>query len=210
HRTGGFAALRARAESRSGFDERHAPGEKSLLPAILMRNWVLLSAGNFAESRQAIALALAHSNTPELLLQDGIIKLNQREFAAARKDFEEVLKKTPEDMRALQELANSYFLEKKDSEGIARIKAQVARVPGSAPFQAYLGQILLLKDDHAGAKGAFEAAKKDDPGYEPADVGLALLDSIEGNIDSARRILQALADQKKPNSLATLRLGMLE
>jgi tetratricopeptide (TPR) repeat protein len=214
--------LRARVELADSLLSAHAPkvaldlmngvppDQSKLLPVVLMRNWSLLSEGNYTEARKGITEALSRSRTPESVLQEGVLRMNQRDFSGARTDLEEVFKSTPEDMRAIQALANSYFLEKKDKAGIDRVRTLAAAQPASAALQAYLGQLLLLAGDRAGARAAFEATKKINPSYDPADVGLAMLDSSEGKLDSARRILLPLTTRKDPNSLAALRLGMIE
>jgi tetratricopeptide (TPR) repeat protein len=175
-----------------------------------MRNWVLLSAGNLEDARKGIAGGLARSKAPEFMLQDGVLKISQRDFAGGRASLEELLKEKPDDFRALQALANSYFAEKKDAAGLAIVRLHAGQNPNSALFQSYLGQLLLFSGDRPGARAAFEAAQKADPTYQPSEVGLAMLDSAEGKLDSARQTLRRLTGQKNPNSLAALRLGMLE
>ena len=90
------------------------------------------------------------------------------------------------------------------------MKAYAGTQPGSAPMQGYLGEVLLTAGDATGARTAFLASKNADPNFQPADVGLALLDSKEGNLDSARQTLRRLIDGKRSNSLAAVRLAMIE
>jgi len=186
------------------------PDQKHLLPILAMRNWALISSGDAGGARKGIDEALAQSKAPEFMFQDGILKLNQRNMTGARVALEEVLQKSPGDQRAVQALADSYFAEKKYAAGIAKIKEHVAKQPNSTLLQAYLGQILLIDGDNAGARAAFLAAKKTNPSFQPADVGLAMLDARENKLDSARQILHGLMDGPKPNSLAAVRLGGIE
>lgn len=184
--------------------------QRHLLPAIVMRNWALLASGDFEEARKGIEEGLAQSKAPELMLEDAVLKLNQHQVKSGRLALEEVLRKDPDNVRALRALANSYFFGKEESAGIAKVKEYAGQQPSSAPVQGYLGEVLLIAGDRAGARAAFLTSKNADPNFQPADVGLALLDSKEGNLDSARRTLRRLIDGKKPNSLAAVRLAMIE
>jgi tetratricopeptide (TPR) repeat protein len=184
--------------------------QRHLLSAVVMRNWALLASGDFVAARKGIEEGLAQSKAPELILQDGVLKLKQHQVKSGRLALEAVLKKDPTNGRALRALANSYFSEKEEAEGIAKVREYAGQEPYSAPVQEYLGEVLLIGGDLAGARAAFLAAKNTDPSFQPADMGLALLDSKEGNFDSARQILHRLMDGTKPNSLAAVRLGMIE
>lgn len=184
--------------------------QQSLLPMLAIRNWALLAQGDLAAARKGISASLERSKALVFTMQEGILKLRERDLSGGRAVLKDVLKSDPNSLLAVQELANSYFKERKDSGGIAVIREALAGAPHSAPLWAYLGQILLLTGDRAGAREAFEQTLKADAAFEPAQLGLAMLDSMDGKIDSARRILHTLTDRPQPNSLAVLRLAMIE
>jgi tetratricopeptide (TPR) repeat protein len=186
------------------------PDQKETLPFIAMRNWALILTGDLVNARKGIDAGLAREKAAEFMLEDGVLKLEQRNTASGRTTLEEVLVKDPENLRALEALVGSYFGEKKYPEGIAKLKFYADKRPNSTLLHAYMGQVLLMAGDNAGARAAFVAAKKATPTFQPADIGLATLDMAENKLDSARQTLKGLVDGPKPNSLAAVRLGRLE
>jgi tetratricopeptide (TPR) repeat protein len=184
--------------------------QKKLLATLAMRNWALLATGDFAEAHKGITEAMTQSQSAEFLLQNGLLKLSQGDVAGGRAVLEDVLKKTPDSLRTIQALTNSYFAQGKYADGIAKLKVYANQQPRSALLHAYTGQVLLIAGDRSGARAAFQAAKKANAGLQAADVGLAVLDSMEGNLDSARSILQALTEGNRPNYFAAIQLGNLE
>jgi len=184
--------------------------QRRLLPAIVMRNWALLASGDLVAARKGIDEGLAIARASELLLQDGVLKLNQQHIKTGRLALEEVLSKEPDNLRALRMLARSYFSAKETAAGIAKVRVYASQRPHSAPLHGYLGEALLIAGDSAGARSAFLTSKTSDPAFQPAEVGLALLDSKEGKLDSARQTLRRLMNGTVPNSLAAVRLGMIE
>jgi len=187
-----------------------APGhQRTLLPVVAMRNWALLASGDLVEAGKGINEAMAKSQSTEFLFQSGLLKLNQHDVAGGRAQLEEVLKKAPDNIRTIQALTNSYLAEGKYAEGIAKLKGYAGHTQSSL-VQVYLGQILLAAGDRPGARAAFLAAKKANPNLQTADVGLAVLDSMEGNHDAARSALVALTEGKRPNYFAAIQLGNLE
>jgi tetratricopeptide (TPR) repeat protein len=188
-----------------------APKEQAhLLPMIVMRNWALIELGDVDSARRGIAEGFAQSNLPELMLQDAVLKLRLHQTKNGRLVLEEILGENPDNVRALRALANSYFSGKEPAPGIAKVREYADRQRNSAPMQGYLGEVLLVAGDRVGARAAFLASKTADGSFQPADVGLALLDAKDGNLDSARRTLRRLTEGPTPNSLAAVRLGMIE
>ncbi|HEV2473537.1 MAG TPA: tetratricopeptide repeat protein, partial [Chthonomonadales bacterium] len=86
-----------------------APEEqRNAIALLVQRNWALLALGQIAEARKAVDELLAGGKIPDALLQDGILKLNQKDYASSRALAEEVLKQNPGDTRALTVLMQSY------------------------------------------------------------------------------------------------------
>src|SRR5262245_25836820 len=85
--------------------------QKHTLAFVIAYNWALIGLGNGSEARRGVDQALASisfSKNPQLLLQDGLLKLASRDFASARAALEQAIKEKPDDMQALSLLAQSY------------------------------------------------------------------------------------------------------
>ena len=53
------------------------------MAVVVARNWALLQLRNFDELRKSVKIGLAAERNPELLLQDGMLKISDRDFAGA-------------------------------------------------------------------------------------------------------------------------------
>ena len=187
------------------------PGEdKDSLAVITEKNAAFYALGDDAALRKGVDQGLALGRTSELLLQDGLYKLRQRDFKGARISLEEALSRQPEEWRALEALAMSFAGEKKIPEATAAVRAHVARVPKSATAQEFLGTWLMRTGDTAGARAAFEAARTLASDPSQADFQLAELDLREGKLDPARTLLLALLARQPGNLALLLDLGQEE
>ena len=179
-------------------------------PLILQRNWALLALGDKEAARKGIDRVLAAGKMPEALLQDGAMKLDQKDYAGARKSIEEALGRTPEDVRALFMLVQSYAALKQTAEAAQILREYALKQPKSPAVQEYLGRVLATSGDRAGARKAFEAAKAARPGSVDADFDLAQLDAAEGKLDDARKRLSEVAISHPDNKNAHLLLARFE
>ena len=188
----------------------NAPGEqRESLPAIVERNWALLDLKDEDEARKGIERGLKLGRDCELLVQDALLKLGQRQFSAARAGVTEVLEREPDNVKAVEVLASSYLTEGQTSKSIEKVKECVARRPNSARLQLFLGEWLETSGEHQEARAAFLAAKAVEPGSSAADLALARLDVRRGNATGAREALAHLVNESD-NAAAHLLLGYLD
>jgi tetratricopeptide (TPR) repeat protein len=202
-------ASRSAAPALTLLDE--APeNQMNIASRLLERNWALLALGKKEEARKGIDRVLAAGKIPEALLQDAVMKLDQKDYAGARKSAEEALSKTPEDTRALNALVQSYVRQKQTDAAVRTIREYALKQPNSAAVQQYFGQILSASGDGAGARRAFEAAKAARPGFVEADMALAQLDAQQGKRDDARHRLAELVSSHPDNKTGHLLLAESE
>ena len=188
-----------------------APEEqKRTVPIIVQRNWALLALGRKEEARKGIDQALAIGRTSDALLQDAVLKLDQKNYSAARASAEEILKGNPGDARALNVLVQTYAAQKQMTAGVQRAKEYAGKQPASAAMQEFLGQLLSENGDRAGARKAFEAAKADNPALTGPDLALAQMDAAEGKRDDARKRLSAIVASHPNEAAGRLLLAQLE
>jgi tetratricopeptide (TPR) repeat protein len=184
--------------------------QKSAIPILVQRNWALLALGRAAEARKEIDLVLSRGKVPEALLQDAALKLSQKDYAGARASAEGVLAQSPQETRALKLLFQTYAAQKQAPIGLQKVREYAAKQPASAVIQQSLGELLLANGDKAGARGAFEAAKKANPAMVGVDLLLANLDMSEGKRDEARRRLSAVVSAHPDNVAAQYLWAQLE
>ena len=188
-----------------------APEEQKSMPAVItQRNWALLALGQVADARKGVDGLLAKGTIPEVLLQDAVLKLSQKDYAGSRASVDEVLHQNPNDTGALSLLLQSYSAQNEAQAGVEAVRKYAEQHPKSAPVQQYFGQLLLSTGDRAGARKAFEAAKAADPGLFRADLGLAELDTKDGNFNDARKRLWAVTAAHPDNLLGQVLFAQTE
>lgn len=159
--------------------------QKNSLPILIERNWALLSSGDMAAARKGIDQGLSAAHLPQLLLQDGVWKLQNGRTEAGRAALEQALTADPQMVGALQAIYQSYSAQHRSKEGVQTVKIHAAKAPRSAPIQTFLGQVLLASGDNEAAQNAFAAALTADSGMRPARDGLLTLDVRQGKLSEA-------------------------
>lgn len=189
---------------------RQAPdSQKREVPAIVETNWALLDLGRSVEARKGVAEGLQLARTPELLLQDALLKMDGKDYQGAQTSLDSALKQNPEDVPALRALVQLYGLRNQRATGLQAVREYAARRPNSAPVQDYLGELLLTASQPAAARAAFIAARTADPRFRPAQLALARLDVSEGKLEAAHRALADLLAANRNDPELWLYMGWL-
>jgi len=184
--------------------------QRDLISVLEQRNWALIATRRVSEARNGVDRGLASARTPDLLLQDAVLKISDKRYVEARQSLHEALGKNPEEFRALQLLVRSYVAQKQVSGAVGEIRTYAAEHPKSAAAQFFLGRLLIETGDRAGGQRAMSAAKALDPEFTRADLSLAQINLLQANWKDARQELDALLSTKGENSTARQWLGMLE
>lgn len=190
-------------------DQAPAP-QKAIAAVVLERNWALFAGGNYKEMRTALDQALKMARLPELLIQDAVLKMHDGDYVGARISAEEVLRQSPEEVRAARVLADSYTAQKQPQKAAQRLAELADGHPKSAPLHSLLGQYELAIGRQAEARQAFEAAKSADPGFIQADLALAGMDRRDKHLDDARRHLATVLKIDPRNVSAMAMLAAIE
>jgi tetratricopeptide (TPR) repeat protein len=185
--------------------------QKNQLPVVLGQNWAHLALGDWPEARKGIDRALQDAPTSaEARVQDGTLKMTQRNFAAARASFEDALKENPDDFKTLDLLVQAYNYENQMPAAIQRIREYAAQRPNSAPVQFFYGQLMARTGNSDEARKALATARTADRSLTAADVSLARLDVANGKLDDARKQLTALVARAPSDIQARLLLAAVE
>jgi Tfp pilus assembly protein PilF len=184
--------------------------QKDTVTVITQRNRVLISMKNYAEARKGVDRGLQIAPTQELLMQDAILKLDQRDYDSGRAILATVLLRDPANLRALDLLYRSYRAEKRDSEGQVVLMTYALKKPDSAPLQYFVAKQLLDAGQRDGARQQLAAAKGADPKFLPADIALAEMDLADHHLDAARKGVSAVLAAEPKNVGALFLLGNIE
>lgn len=173
------------------------------LDVVIERNWILMALGETKEAHQGVEQGLRIARHPDLLAQEGLLKLREGQFAVARDDAEEVLKHSPENTRAIEIIVESYAAQQQAAKGIQRVREIVSQRPGALQIQLMLGQLLVTAGDRKEARKVFEAVDAAAPKLSGAKLLLAQLDLAENHVDSARMLADVVVT-REPRNLAAL------
>ena len=183
---------------------------RNAIPVLEQRCWALLLSGQQADARKEIERGLGRARTPDLLLQDGILKTEDKRYSEARQAAHEVLAKSPEDMRALRLLVRTYAVQNQMPAAVRDVREYAAQHPKSAQTQFFLGQLLKQTGDLAGARQVLSNAKALNSESAPMDLSLAQINLLQANWTDARQELNAILAAQGENPQARQWLGMLE
>jgi tetratricopeptide (TPR) repeat protein len=199
------------SDSKTALDllDKAPAGQQSPLPVIEQRNWILLAARQLAEARAGVDQGLAIARTADLLLQDGVLKIVEKRPNEGRQALREAMVKSPEDLRILGAIVQSYAMEKQMPAALQEIERHAAQHPQSAAVQYFLGTLFARTGDRVRAKQAFASAKAINPEFT-ADLSTAQIDLLQADWTSARQTLNTLLATKGENATARMWLGMVE
>jgi tetratricopeptide (TPR) repeat protein len=185
-----FTATGAAESALKILDE--APSEqKNNLSLLIERNWALLSQKKLDDVRGRIKAELAVARPAELLIQDGWVKIMDKNYSAAQMSIDEAVHNAPEDPRILSALVALYTAQKQTASLEKRLKT-LGEASTDARTKYFVGNWLLQNGDRGGAKAFFEAARRTNPDFREAEVALAVVDMNDGKLDDARALLKSV------------------
>ena len=189
---------------------QHAPAEQQQSPLLVaQRNWTFLALRDLRSFASGIPNGAA-GNTPEFLLQRGILKLAEKDLAGAESSFGEVLKQSPEEVRALEGLAQTYVRERRPDLALEAVRSYAAKEKHATQVQLFAGNWFLRAGHPDEARAAFEAALAADPANREATLALVEMDERAGNFAAAEKRLERLAARDDHDPAAQKMLAELE
>jgi tetratricopeptide (TPR) repeat protein len=186
------------------------PKQKRLPALIAARNWALFATGDKVALRKSIDEGLAIQRTHDLVLQDGYLRLQGKDFQGARQSLKAVLQASAEDTRALDALGKSYLAENKPAAALAAVVDYAGRYPNSAPVQYTLATWFQRFNRRKEAKAALAAALRTAPEFVEAKLKMADFQIAEGKLDDARRTLASINTAVAGKISVEIRLAMME
>jgi putative PEP-CTERM system TPR-repeat lipoprotein len=184
--------------------------EKQITAFITARNWALVASHNSTEARKGVETGLTQSKTPELLLQDALLKIQEKDYDHARASLESILKADPANTPALKILAQTYIDQKLPATASQKVREYAAMQPGSHALQVFAADWFLKHGNPTDAATAIGAARAADPHGAAPDLVQAQLYWGQGKLNSARSRLASVLAADEQNVGAHVLLAMIE
>lgn len=173
--------------------EQTPASQAQMLPVIIERNWTLLSLGDFAELRKGLDRSLTQYKTaPDLLLQDGMLRLKNMDIRGARRSLEQVLAIAPRSVPAVDALAKSYVMQRQPALALQTVMRYASQRPDSAPLQHLLGNWLAANNRFDEARKVLNAAIAADPAFADARIAAAYVELADRKLEAARSIFGSI------------------
>ena len=164
-------------------------------------------AGAEADLKKAIEVA---PENPLGYTQLGNFRARQRQYAEAGKLFEQVLAQSPKNLDALSGMVTISLSQNQPARALARVNAQIIKVPEVAAFYFLKGTILVRTRDWANAEAALQKATELDKDNVNAMLLLGQVQGARGSVDKALASC-ARAVQDNPRDVRSyLLMGILE
>lgn len=189
-----------------------APEDQKKMPALITaRNWALLEQRDSADARRGIDAGLGQAKSPELLIQDALLKIRDKDYDHARASLEASLQADPEQTSALNLLAQTYIDQKQTAAAVQKVREHAAAHRGSYPLQVFAAGWFLEHGSLTDAAAAIAAAKAADPAHSAVpDLLQAQLDLAQSGADAARNRLDGILAADDRNVGAHLLLALVE
>lgn len=184
--------------------------QRKLLRLRTAEIWALLATGDRTRASAALEAALRMAKTPDLYLQDAILKQSAGNTAAAKISLEAGLVLDPQDLRLLGALIRTMARAGDKAGATARLRRAAEAAPQSVPVRLFEAHWLMQQGDEAGARAALQAVRQANPNVEAALLMQARQESVAGRPEQSRSLLTtAIAGNPKSVS-AWIQLALLE
>lgn len=174
----------------------------------IQRIWPLLELNRVEEAREGIT-ALSSTGNSEVLLQDAVLRMRQRDCAAARASAQKALAANPAEVRALELILRCSAGEQRPGDGLEIVRRHASQNGAIAAVQMFLGRAEMQAGNRVQARTAFKAARAASAGAPDADLALIDLDIAERKLDDARRRVSLLPGGSG-DAAASAKLGLIE
>lgn len=184
-------------------------GQKQDLTALLERNLANYVAGDKQAFREGVAQAMQLRKSPDVLLQDAVVKLSDRDYAGARASSSEALHLRPDSLHALQAIVLSYTAQNQIAQAERFLTDYGAQSKSSAVLE-YIGKWLWSAGKHDQARASWTRSRAINRRFLPAYLDLAEADIADGNLDQARLTLAEVLEMDSHNFAGRMLLARVE
>ncbi len=179
-----------------------AQGASLLAGAYMAKGWHAKATGLMQE-------ALRNNDSPELHTVLGLSLIGGNKPGSAAAELETSFKRDPRQVQAGAALAALYLRDGQTQKAVGVAQALVKQQPKNASFYNLLGITKAQFHDPNGARAAFEQAVKLDAGFVQAKLGLARVDILMRDFDTASKRLTEILKADENNIDAMYDMAVL-
>lgn len=184
--------------------------QKRTLRFAVAYNWTLIGMGDLATARKDVDRSLAVFKSPQLLLQDAVLKVSAHDYAGARRSLDQVVSETPDETRAINLLMDTYIAQNQRPAATERLRQLAQANPKSLPVQMAWIRWLIGQNQLIDARKALTETTMANPGSTEPLLVSAGLDFNAGQLASARSTLRDLLKLDDQNIQAYELAGQVE
>jgi len=166
--------------------------QKRTLTFAVAYNWALIGMGDLATARKDVDRSLAAFKSPQLLLQDAVLKVSAHDYAGARRSLDQVVSETPDETRVINLLMDTYIAQNQRPAATERLRQLAKANPRSLPVQMAWIRWLIGENQLTDARRALTQTAMANPASTEPLLVLAGLDFNSGQLSSARSTLKNL------------------
>jgi tetratricopeptide (TPR) repeat protein len=170
----------------------------------------LMAAGNLTRAEAEITELLRGApNAAVVHALNGTLQASKNNVTAARASFERSLELSPGFLEAVGGLTYLDLQAKNPAGAIARLEAEIAKQPASAPLLALMARAHGATGDEANVEQALRRAVSADPRFTPGYTMLAQLYFKQKRIDEARAEYERMAKRDPSDVGSRTMVGIL-
>jgi tetratricopeptide (TPR) repeat protein len=180
------------------------------LPARLMRSSALAAVGNHDQARKELAETIKeHPNSREAHVQIGLLDLDEKRYSEAESEYRQLYQQNPDELRAVQGLAETYAKEGQAGKAIDLLQKELAKHPERVEIRMLLGNLAFRNKDYDVAIQDYRELLKARPNAGDVYVLLGETYRLKGDVNSARQAFDKAVALRPNDPIPHLRLALL-
>lgn len=180
------------------------------LPARLMRSTALAAVGNKEQARKELAETLKeYPNSREAHVQIGLLDLDEKRYQDAENEYRQLYQQNPDEIRAIQGLAETYAKEGQVPKAIDLLQKELAKHPERAEIRMMLGNLAFRAKNYDLAIQDYRELLKSRPNAGDVLVLLGETYRLKGDFKSAREAFDKAVALRPNDPIPHLRLALL-
>jgi len=140
----------------------------------------------------------------------GLLRVSEKRYAEAERLYEEALKLDPSFVEALQGLLGIYVRQKQPAKALARLNAQIAKVPNSPAYYVLQATLFIQTRNLENAEASLLKAADLNKNNAEALLMLGWVQEVRGSMDGAAASYRRLIQENPRDARSYVLLGALE